>query len=66
MIEIGIFRLILGNYSARAFKVGQPNAEIAKVTQKSQKTSSKGFFGCFFCEISALSAFGCPIFWQSE
>jgi hypothetical protein len=55
------FRLILGSCSARVFKVGLPNAEIAKVTQKSQKISLKGIFGCFFCEASAPSAFGCPI-----
>jgi hypothetical protein len=50
------------NYSARESKHEQPNAEIAKVTQKSQKSHSKGIFGCFFCGISAPSAFGCPIF----
>ncbi len=44
-------------------KNGQPNAEVAKVTQKSQKKPeeiSMDFF-CDFCEIFATSAFGCPL-----
>jgi uncharacterized protein len=43
-------------------KVGQPNAEIAKVAQKTQKIVQKSFFGCFFCETFASSAFGHPIY----
>jgi len=40
--------------------IGQPNAEGAEISQKSQKSQeeiSKGFF-CDFCETFASSAFG--------
>ena len=41
------------NYQVLIPKVGGSNAEVAKMTQKSQK-KSKGVWGLYFCVVPAL------------
>jgi hypothetical protein len=51
----------------RCGESGLPNAEGAKVRQKSQKDIHEGFrFFCVFCVAFAPSAFGCWFFPKSE